>query len=70
MSPAMNGRVEKFAHFNTCGSSALSCGQLRVTSHKNLGSKVRPRLTDFRELTAREITGFDCTCFQMLIFFR
>ena len=23
MSPAMNGRVEKFAHFNTCGSSAL-----------------------------------------------
>ena len=24
MSPAMNGRVEKFAHFNTCGSPALS----------------------------------------------
>ena len=23
MSPAMNGRVEKFAHFNTCGSSAV-----------------------------------------------
>ena len=23
MSPAMNGRVEKFAHFNTCGSPAL-----------------------------------------------
>ena len=32
-SPVMNGRVEKFAHFNTCGSSALSCGQPRVTSH-------------------------------------
>ena len=33
MSSAMNGRVEKFAHFNTCGSPALSCGQPRVTSH-------------------------------------
>ena len=26
-----------------------------------MGSKVRLRLTDFRELTAREITGLDCT---------
>ena len=27
----------------------------------NLGSKVQAQLTDFRELTAREITGFDCS---------
>ena len=54
MSPVMNGRVEKFAHFNTRGSLALSSGHPQVTSHKNLGSKVRARLTDFRELTARD----------------
>ena len=62
MSPAMNERMEKFAHFNTCGSPALSCGQPRVMSHLNLGANVRARLTDCHELTAREIMGFDCTC--------
>ena len=40
--------------------TGLSYGQSRVARHQNLGSKVQARLTDFRELTAREITGFDC----------
>ena len=40
--------------------TGLSYGQSRVVRHWNLGSTVQARLTDFRELTAREITGFDC----------
>ena len=34
MSPAMNGRVEKFAHFNTCGLLALSCAAVSDESLK------------------------------------
>ena len=54
--------MDEWKNLLTSTHVGLSCGQPRVMSHKNLGSKVRRRLTDFRELTAREMTGFDCTC--------
>ena len=54
-----NARVEKFAHFNTWVTGVCYVGSREWRITKNLGSKHRARLTNFHELTAREITGFD-----------
>ena len=55
----MSGEICSLQHMWVTGSVMWA-----ATSDESLkfGSKVQARLTDFRELTAREITGFDCIC--------
>ena len=60
MSPVVNGWVEKFAHFNTCGSPAFCHVGSRECKSLKFGANVRAQQTDFDELAAHKITGFDC----------
>ena len=55
----MNGRVEKFAHFNTWVTGSVMWA---AASDESLKFGVQgASATDFRELMEREITGFNCT---------
>ena len=64
MSPEMNAQVEKFAHVNTCGLLGLSY-EVAASDASLIFGVQGVSATEFRELTAREITGFDCPCIAL-----